>query len=483
MLYQHNKSPKQPILFCLLFAIVSFGLLGSDGIHIQQSVRGSSTVFFGYPQVPGEEPPLEFSWAHGFPLQPDFQLWAPIALLFHVDSGIILFEQAIDQPIPPASITKLMTMHLLMVSAEEKGIQLSDQISFTEEAFAENAPPRSSLMFLGPGQVTTLEELLLGLAISSGNDASVAAAQVVAGSVPGFVDLMNREAIRLGLTQTYFEEPSGYSPFNQTTARDLGRFLGYYLRRWPQALESFHGVREFTYPAASNLLPGASRRFLGITQPNRNGLVHNFPGATGIKTGFIDQSGYNLSFSATRGSMNLAGVVLGVEAPSTPEGSRRREEDAERLLEFGFTHYGLGRIEIPPTHQVRLWESNVDRIHFEGMSFSLPIPRSSGAPEVHRLVPTDLFAPITPEAVVSVQQVVGSDGKTIGTLPLRSGVLIESSSGFRLFWDRVVLFFRRLFGYPEPERTTGSNHAEKQMSYRFAITSISTGLPLGRAAT
>ncbi|MDR0730140.1 MAG: serine hydrolase, partial [Treponema sp.] len=170
------------------------------------------------------------------PASPAPAIVSRAALLLDAETGTVLYEKNADEPIPPASLTKLMTAHIALREAAAGTISLDETMQPPRESWAINQPPRSSLMFLAAGQQVSLRELLLGLAVPSGNDAAVAVALRLAPTVADFVDIMNGEATRLGLHMTHFVEPSGISEHNLTTAREFARFCQYYLTLYPQAL-------------------------------------------------------------------------------------------------------------------------------------------------------------------------------------------------------------------------------------------------------
>ena len=219
-------------------------------------------------------------------------------------------------------------------------------------------PPHSSLMFLGKGQRVTLEELLLGLSICSGNDAAYALAYTVCGSMDEFVERMNRAAIELGLEHTHFVESSGYSELNQTTAREMADFAAAYLLRFPSSLHRFHSVLDFTYPKAKNLAAGdkpAAQDFsqglpqkitMPITQKNTNPLLGKLEGCDGLKTGYIDESGYNLTLTAVRGETRFLSVTMGGPGNSTKEGQSGRVHDGTELMEWAFRNFADYSLEL-----------------------------------------------------------------------------------------------------------------------------------------
>ncbi|MGP1459622.1 MAG: D-alanyl-D-alanine carboxypeptidase family protein, partial [Treponema sp.] len=255
----------------------------------------------------------------------DVQIGAKSAIIVEAKTGSILYEKNADQVIPPASLTKIFAMYVVLDAARQGKIKLSDTVPLPRECWACNMPPHSSLMFLGKNQRVTVEELLTGLAVCSGNDAAYALSFYVSGSMAAFVAEMNAAAAEHGLIHTHFEEASGYSERNTTTAREIAAFAKIYLERFPEALPLFHSRLSFKYPQAHNLAPedggtlraqdwsrGLPERItMGIYQENTNPLLGRLEGADGLKTGFIDESGYNLVLTVKRGAMRIISVTLG----------------------------------------------------------------------------------------------------------------------------------------------------------------------------
>jgi len=284
---------------------------------------------------------------------PPPQIVSRAAVVMDAATGAFVFLHNPDMEIQPASLTKLMTMHIAFQEIAAGRASLDEIISPPRESWAINQPPRSSLMFLAPGQHVSLRELLLGLAIPSGNDAAVAVALRFAPSVPDFAQRMNREAAAMGLARTRFVEPSGISGHNMTTAREFAHFSRAYLNLWPESLRDYHSVREFSYPMAHNVA-GAFRENPGtITQRNRNTLLGTVEGVDGLRTGFIYESGFNIVLTAERGETRFIAVVLG--APSGQGGDRIRDEDGRRLLEWAFSSYRTVRPSLPALDPARVW--------------------------------------------------------------------------------------------------------------------------------
>ena len=274
---------------------------------------------------------------------------AEAAILIDVSNGNIIYEKNADKIIPPASMTKLFAMYVVEQEVLEGRLHYDDIIPLPPECWACNMPPHSSLMFLGKGQIVTLEELLLGLSICSGNDAAYALAYAVCGSMEDFVARMNQAAIDAGLTHTRFVESSGYSEENLTTAREMAAFCRLYILEHPDSLRRFHSVPSFTYPKERNMAPGdrygaqdwsnglPEKITMGITQDNTNPLLGRMEGCDGLKTGYIDESGYNLALTVTRNGTRFLSVTMGGKGRDTREGQAGRVADGTVLMETAFS--------------------------------------------------------------------------------------------------------------------------------------------------
>ena len=282
---------------------------------------------------------------------PKLDVWAESAILIDTANGNILYEKNADEVIPPASMTKLFAMYVVDEEVSAGNFSYDQIIPLPPESWACNMPPHSSLMFLGEGQIVTLEELLLGLSICSGNDAAYALAYTICGNMEDFVNRMNHIAFDLGLEHTHFVESSGYSELNTTTAREMAAFCRVYLEKHPDSLARYHGVQKFTYPKAENLAPGdkiASQDFsqgfprhitMPITQRNTNPLLGILDGVDGLKTGYIDESGYNLSLTAKRNGNRYLSVTMKGPGKSSAEGQAGRVHDGKELMEWAFSTF------------------------------------------------------------------------------------------------------------------------------------------------
>lgn len=334
---------------------------------------------------------------------PHLSIKAKSAILIDADNGFILYEKDADRVIPPASLTKLVAMYLAMEDVAAGKITLSDMVPLLPQAWAINAPTDAALMFLGEGQHVTLEELLRGMAVVSGYDAAVAVAYYVSGNIVEFVKRMNAEVAKLGLTQTHFVEPTGYSEENKTTAREFAAFCRVYLEKFPQTIELFHNVREFTYPQEHNLpanyvQKNAMAGTLPVTQEPTNKVLMNIQGADGLKTGFINESGYNLALTVNRDETRFISVTLGGIGTNTNEGDYYRLADSKQLMDWAFSTFKTYKSTENDCFPVSVLCGEVNALNLipakVTKKFSIPVPISKKNVEVFAEFPKFLQAPI-----------------------------------------------------------------------------------------
>ena len=266
---------------------------------------------------------------------------AESAIIIDTETGSILYEKNADKEIPPASMTKLVEMYVVLEACENGKISLDDVVPLPPQSWSVNLPSDASRMFLGEGQIVTLKELLLGLSIASGNDASIAVASYVCGSMDSFVEQMNSVISSLGLTHTHFVESSGYSELNVTTAREFAAFSRSYIKRFPYALKEFHSQKMISYPEKKNLPEWQrdSEEISPVVQYNTNKLLGKLPGCDGLKTGFINESGYNLALTAVRYGNRFLSVTMGGPGNGTLEGNKYRNADGTELMEYAFSTF------------------------------------------------------------------------------------------------------------------------------------------------
>lgn len=257
-------------------------------------------------------------------MQAELSLPVKSAILIDQNTGTVRYEKNADQPLPPASITKIMSLLLFMEALESGKIGLQDTVTCSEVA----AGFGGSQIWLKPGEEMTVEELLKAVAVQSANDATVCLAEYVAGSETAFVQQMNQKAAELGMEHTHFACCAGLDHEDHySTARDIAVMS--------RALLQYPGITEYTTIWMDTLRGGAT------SLVNTNRLVRFYQGATGLKTGTTNGAGCCLSASATRDGLGLIAVVLGAE------NSDKRFTAARALLDWGFANYAAAEITPP----------------------------------------------------------------------------------------------------------------------------------------
>lgn len=246
------------------------------------------------------------------------EISAPSGILIEASTGKVLFEKNADNPLPPASVTKIMTMLLVMEAMESGQIKEDDIVVCSENA----ASMGGSQVYLEAGEEMTVHDMLKAVAVASGNDAAVALAEFVSGSSEGFVELMNKRAKELGMENTSFKNCNGLDTDGHlTTARDIATMS--------KELISHPKIFEFTSIWMDSLRNGE----FGLV--NTNKLIRFYDGANGLKTGSTGKAKFCLSASAKRNDMNLIAVVMAAET------SKKRFADASKMLDYGFANYTI----------------------------------------------------------------------------------------------------------------------------------------------
>ena len=348
-------------------------------------------------------------------------------LLLDVTSNQVLAAQDPDARIEPASLTKIMTAYVTFQALKEKRLDLKQMVNVSVRAWKVDAS--SSKMFIDPATPVSVDDLLHGLMIQSGNDAAVALAEAVAGTEDAFVVLMNREAKRMGLSNTQFGNPHGLpSKENYSTARDLATLAAYIIRDYPDFYK-IDSIKSFTYNK--------------ITQPNRNRLLWLDPTVDGMKTGHTEGAGYCMIASAKRpngsGERRLISVMLGTNSDQT------RTQESQKLLNWGFQNFDTVKLysseQAVETPQV--WKGNTKtvKIGFTQDIFAT-VPKGVAAkmkPTLERRDP--LVAPIALHAKVGNMKMM-VDGKAIAEFPVVALESVTQAGIFGRAWDSIRLWIK-----------------------------------------
>ena len=334
------------------------------------------------------------------------------------NSGIILAANNENEKRSPASLTKLMTSYVVFKRLKEEFITLDDEVKISEKAWRTGG----SKSFIEVGKMIKLEDLLKGMIIQSGNDASVALAEHVAGSEGTFVLFMNDYAQQIGMKNSRFENASGLPHDDQyTTAKDTALLSSAMIREFPVYYE-WYSQKEFTYN--------------NITQTNRNKLLFTDSTVDGLKTGWTQKAGYCLVTSANRVDMRLISVVMGSDSPAI------RTSETEKLLDYGFRFFETQSVN-DISHQVRVYKSEKANIKVGVADSSfLTLPRNQFRYTTQTInLNQDLIAPISQGEQVG-ELVVSFNNQNLATLPL---IALENAAeaGFiSKMIDTIKLLFR-----------------------------------------
>ncbi|MCT7360534.1 D-alanyl-D-alanine carboxypeptidase family protein [Thalassolituus pacificus] len=356
------------------------------------------------------------------PKAPDLD--ASAYVLMDADSGRILVEHNADERLPPASLTKMMTSYIAVHELELGNVKEQTQVPISVKAWRKGG----SKMFVREGTEVALIDLLRGIIVQSGNDASVAVAEYFAGSEEAFAGWMNQYAERFGMTSTHFENATGWpADGHLTTAGDIAKL-------------ALHIVKD--HPHYYKLYAEKYYEYNNIRQPNRNKLLWRDPSVDGLKTGHTDEAGFCLAASAVRDNTRLIAVVMGTRS----EEARARE--TQKLLAYGFGYYETRKVysaeEVLQSNPVWLGKAENIDIGLEKELY-LTLPRGmKGELEVNILTDEFIEAPISKGQVVGTLT-VSMEGEVQAERPLIALADVEEAGFFGRLWGSIKLFFVRLF--------------------------------------
>ena len=357
------------------------------------------------------------------------KLPADAYFLMDATTGQVLVDHNGDLSLPPASLTKIMTSFVLAEEVDAGRASLDDMIKVSRNAWSQNPTFKgSSLMWIEPGKPVSLADLERGVVISSGNDASVAVAEHLAGTESSFVDVMNQLAVELGLDNTVYRNPHGLPhPEHRTTARDLATLSVALINGHPEHYKIYK-EQSFTYN--------------GIKQYNRNSLLRSDTTVDGLKTGYTKEAGYGLVASAQREDMRLVSVVLGSAS------KRTRASENSSLLNYGFRFFqNLRPLSAEVTLvEPRVWKGAAESLHAGVLeSVVLTVPRERTAADITVKVDEQLKAPLSRGDVIGSVQVVRG-GEVLFETPLLVLEDVPSGGFFKRLMDALILWFQNLVG-------------------------------------
>jgi D-alanyl-D-alanine carboxypeptidase (penicillin-binding protein 5/6) len=343
-------------------------------------------------------------------------------LLLDFSSGTAMQAQNADERREPASLTKLMTAYLVFAALREGKITPSQPVPVSEAAWH----AEGSRMFIEPRRAVSVDELMRGMIVQSGNDASIALAELIAGSEPAFVERMNAQAARMGLANTHFANVTGLPQADHySSARDLGTIAAAVIRDFPDYY-AMYSLKEY--------------RYNNITQPNRNRLLWIDPFVDGMKTGHTDAAGWCLIASAKRGERRQIAVVLGAASDAARAG------EAAKLLNYGFQAFDTVHLyhSGATVETLRVWkgsQSDVAAGFFADQYLTLPKGKAA-ALKLTMTANEPLVAPVAQGQRVGTVK-VALDGATLAELPLVALADVPEANFVGRAWDTVRLWFKR----------------------------------------
>lgn len=340
------------------------------------------------------------------------------------NSGKVLSEKNAELKIEPASLTKIMTGYVVFNELKLGRIQLDDMVDISAKAW--KMP--GSRMFIEVGKKVSVEDLIKGMIIQSGNDASVALAEYIARSEDNFAQLMNQYAAQLGMENTNFENATGLpGPNHLTTAKDLAILSKALIRDFPEYYP-WYSEKSFT--------------FNGITQYNRNRLLWQDETVDGLKTGHTNSAGYCLVSSAKKENMRIISVVVGAD------NATQRISESQKLINYAFRFFETHKLfdQDQRLDETKVWGGNLDQIGV-GLEEDLyvTVPRSQFENiKIEKNLPTDLNAPIAKGDKIG-EIVISLHDEVLSTKPLVALADVEEGSFFKRLFDQIKLFFYGLF--------------------------------------
>ena len=363
--------------------------------------------------------PLTEALGNGPPIPAAPKLQASGYLLVDATNGEILVEYNAEEPLPPASLTKMMTAYIAEREITEGRLSFDDQVPVSVKAWKTGG----SRTFIREGTEVRLEDLLRGIIIQSGNDASVAVAEYIAGSEDVFADVMNQTAISLGMTNTQFKNATGLpEDGHYTTAKDLSVLAARIIQDFPD-----------TYPVYQE------KNFIynGIKQANRNSLLFRDPSVDGLKTGHTEEAGYCLVASAERDGFRLISVVMGTAS------EKAREQETTKLLQYGFRYFSGKTVfaagEPLPESARKVWfgeMESVDLAPTEPLYVTLPLGRES-AIQATLDAPDTLDAPLEAGAVVGTVKIMLGE-RVLAESPVAVAEAVPEGGLFKRLMDFVL---------------------------------------------
>ncbi|MCX7026243.1 MAG: D-alanyl-D-alanine carboxypeptidase [Spirochaetes bacterium] len=368
------------------------------------------------------------------------------AVIIDSTTGTLLYAKNPDLSLPPASLTKLVTLHIVYEEIQAGRLKPEELVTIDKDDCSPRIPYGSSLMYLRPGMKVSVRDLMLGAAVVSGNDAAYALARRISGSNDAFTVRMNQEVKVMGFDAMTFVEPSGISELNFVTARQFVLFCKKYLELHPQSLAELHSVKSIDFPRAEHEAPGFVPEGR-IVQYNRNPLIFRYPGADGLKTGYIIEVGYNMAGTAKRVDSRFIVVTLGGSSSKVASGTTLRTKDVTNLLDWGFENFVTASLDPGPLPSPRAWFGASRRLTLvPALPNAVTVAKArAGELKIEVKVPSFVKAPVAKGAVVGKLNYL-LDGKELRSIDLVAAQALPKGTIFRRIWDGIGYFLAGIFG-------------------------------------
>jgi len=364
---------------------------------------------------------------------PSYDTSAPIAYMKDLSSGAVLLDKNGEKRIPPASMAKMMTAHVAFRLIQMGDLKLDQKFTVRPETWQKwHGPQAGSTMFLSPNEQVSVENLLHGIVTLSGNDACVVLAEGIAGTEQAFTDLMNKEAERLGMTDSHFGTSNGWPDEGVTyvTARDLVTLAKATIEATPSLYTKFYSVGSFTW--------GQTMSGNAIKQDNRNPILGKIDGADGLKTGHTSEAGYGFTGSAIQDGRRLVMVVAGLDSYNG------RIQESVRFMDWGFKAWKANRLftqgETVETAEVQLGSATTVAL-VAPRDLAVTVPRTaSGSISAKVVYNGPIKAPIAKGQEIA-QLVISTDDTEAQILPLVAGEAVSEAGFFGRLWNGLKSFF------------------------------------------
>jgi len=376
---------------------------------------------------------------------------AKAVVIIDAATGTVLFAKNPDMPIPPASLTKIVTLHLVYNEIYAGRLKKDELVTIDPRDCTPEIPYGSSIMYLRPGMKVSVLDLMQGAAVVSGNDAAFALARRVAGSNEAFAERMNQAVRDLGFAHMHFVEPSGLSELNMVTAREYALFARRYLELHPESIAELHSLHYIQFPRAEHATPEFPVKGRYI-QYNRNEMVLHYPGCDGLKTGYIIEAGYNLAATAVRGNTRFIIVTLGGRGTTGRGGGpTARMRDGKELMDWAFANFTTTVPKLEPFPALRAWYSSEGSTELRAVdTLAVTTPAGEASSVRARVVlPSSLSVKSDLPEGTRVGEVIYSSGdRVLRRVDIVTASSLSRANIFIVIKDAVSRFFMRLAGKP-----------------------------------